>query len=337
MPRLEELATLVDGEPVGDPELEITGVSEIQQGRPGTITFLANPRYAHYAADTSASAIVVSDRNILGEKAGIVVQQPQVAIARILGVFQPRLEYPVGIHPTAVVDQTARLGRDVVLGPFVVVGKGAALGDNSILEAGVVIGQDATIGANVHFHPRVTIYHHCQVGDNTIIHAGTEIGSDGFGFVTVNDRHHKIPQNGRVIIGKNVELGANCTIDRGTIGDTTIGDECKFDNQVHIAHNVRIGRGCLIAGQVGVAGSAVIGDYCIFAGHVGIAPHLTIGDHTICAAKAGVTKSLSGGKIYAGMPAREIREQNKRDAILTAVALLKKRILKLEDALASRN
>ncbi len=336
MPRLQDLATLINGELVGDPELEITGVSEIQQGQAGTITFLSNPQYRKFAKSTSASAIIVNDPELLGSKSGIVVKHPQLSIARVLEEFRPQLDQRSGIHPTAVVDPTAQIGTDVAIGPFTVIDSQAVIGDGTVLEAHVTVGQGAVLGSNVHLHSQVVVYHHCQVGDDSVIQAGTVVGSDGFGFATVDNQHHKIPQNGRVVIGRNVELGANCAIDRGTIGDTKIGDDCKFDNLVHIAHNVEIGRGSLLAGEVGIAGSAKIGDYCIFAGQVGVAPHVTVGDRAICAAKTGVTKSLDGGKIYAGMPVREIREQNKRDAVLTAVALLKKRVLKLEDALASR-
>ncbi|MFH1851006.1 MAG: UDP-3-O-(3-hydroxymyristoyl)glucosamine N-acyltransferase [Candidatus Neomarinimicrobiota bacterium] len=335
MTTLGELATLVSGEPVGDARLEIAGVSEIQHGRAGTITFLSNPKYRQYLSDCPAAAIITNQRDLLAGRPGIIVENPQLAIARVLELFQPLLEQPVGIHPTALIAPTTRIGAGVAVGPYTVIESGAEIGDGTIIGAHTFIGQNSRIGQNARIYPRVTIYHHCQLGDRVIIHSGTVLGSDGFGFVTVADQHHKIPQTGQVLVGSDVEIGANCAIDRATIGATVIGDGCKLDNLVHIAHNVKIGKGCLLAGEVGIAGSTVIGDFCIFAGQVGVAPHLTVGDRAVCAAKTGVTKSIPGGKIYAGMPVREIREQNKRDAIITTVALLKKRLLKLEDKVAA--
>ncbi len=330
MSTLKELAALVGGKLIGDMGLVITGVSEIQNGKPDTITFLANPRYKNHLEDTQAAAVIVADRELLGEHNGIIVDNPQLAIAQILAHFQSPLPQPDGIHSTALVDPSAVIGENVGIGPFAVIEADAQIGSGTTIGAHTVIGHRATIGSEGHLNARVVIYHDCQIGDRVLIHSGTVIGCDGFGFVTAADIHHKIPQTGRVVVGNDVEFGANCSIDRGTIGDTRIGAGCKFDNLVHIAHNVKIGVGCLIAGEVGIAGSAVIGDYCIFAGQVGVAPHLKVGDRAICAAKTGVTKSIPGGRVYAGMPVREIREQNKRDAVLTAVALLKKRLLKLE-------
>jgi len=203
------------------------------------------------------------------------------------------------------------------------------IGDRCFIGHHVSIGSKSQIGADGLLYPHVNIYQDCVVGCNVIIHSGTVIGSDGFGFVTEKDFHYKIPQNGRVIIGQDVEIGANCAIDRGTIGETKIEDNTKMDNLVHIAHNVKIGKGCLITAGVGIAGSVEVGDYCIFAGHSSVAPHLKLGSRTVLAANAGATKSLAGGKVYAGMPAREIKEQNKRDAVLTEINILKKRMEKL--------
>ncbi len=331
MSTLAELAALVAGEVAGNPHLEISGVSEIQNGLPGTITFLGNPRYKRFLENTGASAIIVNDQSLLKGRDGIIVANPQLALPVILAHFYQSPSPPEGIHPKALIDPRASLGDDVTVGPFSVVEAEARIGDGARIGANCYVGIGAAIGDGTRLMPGVVVYHQCVVGAAGLIHAGTVIGIDGFGFVTDKDQHHKIPQTGRVIIGDNVEMGANCTIDRGTIGDTIIESDCKFDNHVHIAHNVRIGRGCLFAGQVGVAGTVTIGEFCVFAGHTGIAPHLTIGDRSICGAKTGVTKSLAGGKIYAGMPAREIRQQHKRDAVITEVALLKKRLLKLED------
>ena len=182
-------------------------------------------------------------------------------------------------------------------------------------------------------NPNVSIYKNTILGDNVIIHSNTVIGCDGFGYVTVEDVHEKIPQEGNVIIGNNVEIGSNCAIDRGTIGSTIIGSMTKIDNLVHIAHNVKIGQGCLLTAGFAIAGSSEIGDYCTFAGQVGVAPHLKVGDRSIVASKSGITKSLKGNKVYAGFPAREIKDHNKREALISEVGRLRKKL----DALIQAN
>ena len=330
MTTLTELADLVKGKVVGDPTIVITGVSEIQNGRESTITFLGNLKYKKFLLTTGASAVVVTEASLLGNKPGIVHHNPQLAIAKILGEFTPDLQYTSGVNETAYVDSKAKIGKNVTIGAFSVIETGVIIGDNSNIGSHTIIGQKASIGKNCNIFSNIHIYYGTNIGDNAIIHSGTVIGSDGFGFVTDKDINHKIPQNGYVIIGNNVEIGANCAIDRGTIGDTIIEDQCKLDNHVHLAHNVRLGKGCLLTAAVTIAGSVEVGEFCIFAGHVGVAPHVKIGARSVLAAKTGVSKSLTGGKVYAGMPAREIREQHKREAVYSEVARILKRLKKLE-------
>ena len=330
MTTLSELADLVKGKIVGDPTMVITGVSEIQNGRESTITFLSNLKYKKYLPTTGASAVVVPEESLLDNKPGIVHHNPQLAIAKILGEFTPKLQYTSGVNETAYVDSKAKIGKNVTIGPFSVIEAGVIIGDDSNIGSHTVIDQKTSIGKNCKIFSNIHIYHGTNIGDNAIIHSGTVIGSDGFGFVTDQDINHKIPQNGYVIIGNDVEIGANCAIDRGTIGDTIIEDQCKLDNHVHLAHNVRLGKGCLLTAAVTIAGSVVVGEFCIFAGHVGVAPHVKIGARSVLAAKTGVSKSLTGGKVYAGMPAREIREQHKREAVYLEVVKIQKRLKKLE-------
>ena len=330
MTTLSELADLVKGKIVGDPTMVITGVSEIQNGRESTITFLSNLKYKKYLPTTGASAVVVPEESLLDNKPGIVHHNPQLAIAKILGEFTPKLQYTSGVNETAYVDSKAKIGKNVTIGPFSVIEAGVIIGDDSNIGSHTVIDQKTSIGKNCKIFSNIHIYHGTNIGDNAIIHSGTVIGSDGFGFVTDQDINHKIPQNGYVIIGNDVEIGANCAIDRGTIGDTIIEDQCKLDNHVHLAHNVRLGKGCLLTAAVTIAGSVEVGEFCIFAGHVGVAPHVKIGARSVLAAKTGVSKSLTGGKVYAGMPAREIREQHKREAVYLEVVKIKKRLKKLE-------
>ena len=330
MTTLSELSDLVKGKIVGDPTMVITGVSEIQNGRESTITFLSNLKYKKYLPTTGASAVVVPEASLLDNKPGIVHHNPQLAIAKILGEFTPKLQYTSGVNETAYVDSKAKIGKNVTIGPFSVIEAGVIIGDHSNIGSHTVIDQKTSIGKNCKIFSNIHIYHGTNIGDNAIIHSGTVIGSDGFGFVTDQDINHKIPQNGYVIIGNDVEIGANCAIDRGTIGDTIIEDQCKLDNHVHLAHNVRLGKGCLLTAAVTIAGSVEVGEFCIFAGHVGVAPHVKIGARSVLAAKTGVSKSLTGGKVYAGMPAREIREQHKREAVYLEVVRIQKRLKILE-------
>ena len=331
MTTLSKLADLVKGEIVGDPTMVITGVSEIQNGRESTITFLGNLKYKKYLPTTGASAVVVPEASLLDNKPGIVHHNPQLAIAKILGEFTPKLRYTSGVNETAYVDSKAKIGKNVTIGPFSVIEAGVIIGDDSNIGSHTVIDQKTSVGKNCKIFSNIHIYHGTNIGDNAIIHSGTVIGSDGFGFVTDQDINHKIPQNGYVIIGNDVEIGANCAIDRGTIGDTIIEDQCKLDNHVHLAHNVRLGKGCLLTAAVTIAGSVEVGEFCIFAGHVGVAPHVKIGARSVLAAKTGVSKSLTGGKVYAGMPAREIREQHKREAVYLEVVRIQKILKKLEN------
>ena len=323
---LREIAAYVDGKVIGEPDINVSGVSEIQNSLPGTITFLGNPKYKQFLTETQAEAIFVRNEDHLNGKNGIVVSNPQLAMARTLRLFFPQTSFEPSIHESAVIDSTASVGKNVFIDAGVVIKSGASIGDNAIIGANVVIGNGAAIGTHCSLKPNVTIYHNVIIGDNCIIHSGTAIGCDGFGYVTENNIHEKIPQTGNVVIGNDVEIGSNCAIDRATIGVTSIGDMTKIDNLVHIAHNVKVGKGCLITAGFAVAGSTEIGDYCTFAGQVGIAPHVKIGSNSIFAAKSGVTKSLEGGKVYAGFPAREIKEHNKREAQLNDITRISQKL-----------
>ena len=329
---LREIAAYVDGKVIGEPDINVSGVSEIQNSLPGTITFLGNPKYKQFLTETQAEAIFVRHEDHLNGKNGIVVSNPQLAMARTLRLFFPQTSFEPSIHESAVIDSTASVGKNVFIDAGVVIKSGASIGDNAIIGANVVIGNGAIIGKHCSLKPNVTIYHNVIIGDNCIIHSGTVIGCDGFGYVTENNIHEKIPQTGNVVIGNDIEIGSNCAIDRATIGVTSIGDMTKIDNLVHIAHNVKVGKGCLITAGFAVAGSTEIGDYCTFAGQVGIAPHVKIGSNSVFAAKSGVTKSLEGGKVYAGFPAREIREYNKREAQLRDITRMNQKLDELLQA-----
>lgn len=323
---LSEIAAHVGGEVHGDPDLTVTGVSEIQKSTPGTITFLGNPKYKKFLTKSRAAAVFVNDETYLDGFPGILVPNPQLAMAKTLNLFFPEPKTEAFIHSRTIIDPTASIGKNVSIDPGAVIEPGTVIGDGSSIGANTVIGAHASLGKNCHIKANVTIYHDTVIGDNAIIHSGTAIGCDGFGFVTENGVHEKIPQTGNVTIGHDVEIGSNCAIDRATIGTTTIGDMTKLDNLVHIAHNVKIGKGCLITAAFAIAGSSEIGDYCTFAGQVGVAPHVTIGSNSTFAAKSGVTKSLEGGKVYAGFPAREIKDHNQREALLGEIRRMRQKL-----------
>ncbi len=252
----------------------------------------------------------------------IEVERPRLAMMKLLNMFYVAPEVNKGVHPSATVDETAKLGENVQIGPNVVISRDAVIGDNTKIMANTYVGAGAKIGKNCLFHPGVNVGDRVQVGNDVILHHGVSLGADGFSFVTENpdnieqarkdgeikdtDTKHvifKIPSIGSVVIGNNVEIGANTAIDRGTIENTTIGDNTKIDDLVMIGHNCRIGKGCLIVSQVGIAGSCVIGDRVVIAGQAGLADHIEIGSDTIITAKAGVTKSFPEKSIVVGIPA----------------------------------
>ena len=329
---LHKIAEIVGGKVIGAPDLNISGVSDINKGAPNTITFLFNPKQRDLISKTSASAVVVSDEQLLDGKNGVVVENPRYAMALVLELFEKK---PLisGVHPTAIIAESAQISDSARIGAYVVIGEQVKISKDVVIHNHSSIGNNVTINEGTQLSARVSIYDNVRIGKNVLIDMGTVIGSCGFGFETVDGIHHKIPQIGSVIIEDNVDIGASCTIDRGTMRDTTIAEGTKIDNMVHVAHNVKIGKGCLFAGQTGISGGVTIGEYCIFGGHVGVADGVTIGDKAIFLGKTGVTKSVPGGKIYSGNPCREIREANRRNAAYMEIQGIKKRLKALENDL----
>ena len=317
---LGEIAIHDNGQLFGDKNLLIDGVSEIQNSRVGTITFLSNPIYKKHLAVTKSSAVLVNSSDLLKNKDGIVVRNPQLAMAKTIELFSPKKKRIGSVHKYSNVSLHSKIGENVTVDLGANISSKSIVSRNCIVGSNTFIGENVKIGKNTIIHPNVSIYDDTIIGENVEIHSGSVIGSDGFGYVTEKNHHYKIPQIGNVIIENNVEIGSNCSIDRGTIGSTIIGEGSKLDNLIQIAHNVKIGKRCLIASQFGISGSTLVGDFCTFAGKVGVAGHIEIGSNSIFAAKSGVTKSLKGGKVYAGYPAREIREHNKREAIINKVS-----------------
>ena len=304
---LKDINEIINGELCGDGGIEIYGVApNIKEAQVGEITFVANPKYQSEIDKTKASAIILGKDTIWRGKPVICVENPYVAFVRVLELFTSHKQQPVyGINKTVILGHNVIFGEHISVQAHTVIGNNVEIGDNTIIGPMVYIGDDTHIGSDVLIYPRVTIREEVTIGNGVIIHSGAVIGSDGFGFAKVSDRHYKIPQIGTVIIEDDVEIGANTTIDRATMtnGATIIKRGTKIDNLVQIAHNVVIGEDCLITAQTGIAGSTEIQDRVTFAGQSGTAGHLTIGHDSIILARGGVTKDLPPHSYVSGFPA----------------------------------
>jgi UDP-3-O-[3-hydroxymyristoyl] glucosamine N-acyltransferase len=329
---LEEVAKIVDGTIEGDKSAVITGVAEIQNAKSGELSFLGNPKYTKYLKTTNAEAILVP-KNFRGSYKNLIrVDQPNLAFAIMISKFLPSAPLPTPkIDRTAQISDNVKLGNNVFIGPNVVIEENSVIEDEVIIFSNSYIGYDSKIGAKTILYSNVSLYHKSIIGRNVIIHSGVVIGSDGFGFVKTGDDIVKIPQAGRVVINDEVEIGANTTIDRGTLGDTVIGRGTKIDNLVQIAHNVKIGEYCFVAAQCGIAGSVTIQDFVTLAGQVGVAGHLTIGVGAIVAAQSGVTKDVPPGTIVFGYPAQERNKARRDIANIRSITDIKRRLKKIED------
>lgn len=330
---LRELADFVQGQLTGGDKIEIFGVAGIEDAKEGQITFLSNPKYATNINTTAASAIVVPSEITSALKPLIRVKNSYLAFAKIMTLFasdQPTL--PAGIHKTAIIGGNVKIPQNAAVGAYSLIGNDVSIGENTVIYPHVYVGDRTRIGSDALIYPLVSIRNDIEIGNKVIIHSGAVIGSDGFGFAPTGDgKNFKIPQLGKVIIGNEVEIGANVTIDRGTMGATRIGNGTKIDNLVQIAHNVEIGENCLIVAQVGISGSTKIGNNVVIAGQAGIIGHITIGDKAKIGAQAGVTRSVESGEVVSGYPARPHREALRIDAQLHKLPELVKKIKELEN------
>jgi UDP-3-O-[3-hydroxymyristoyl] glucosamine N-acyltransferase len=327
--RLTELAAKLGAELTGQGDINILGVAGISTAKPGDITYLSDEKHIKDLASCRASAVIVPQGMHDLKIPSLIVRNPRLAFAQALRLFHERSYVPGGISERAVVGKGVVLGADPTVHPYAVISDGARIGCRVTLYPGVFIGANSVIGDDVVIYPNVTILESVAIGNRVIIHSGTVIGSDGFGFVTDGGRHHKIPQVGGVIIEDDVEIGAICTVDRATLGNTVIRKGTKLDNMVHIAHNVTIGEHCLLAGQVGIAGSSTLGSYVVMGGQAGIADHITIGDRVMVGGGSGVTRDMDAGQVVAGFPAFPIRDWLKAQAIFSKLPELKKMISQL--------
>lgn len=318
------IAGLLNGTVDGDPETKLNTIARIEEGHAGALSFLSNPKYEPFIYTTGSSAVLVKKDFMPSREVSatlIRVDDPYQALARLLAVYDEQTR-PVrkGIHPTAVIEQSAVIGNGVYIGAHVYVAEKAVIGDGCSLYPNVYIGDGVTIGRNCTFHPGVKVYRNCVIGNDCIVHGGAVIGSDGFGFAPVSDADYmKIPQVGNVIIEDNVEIGSNTCIDRATMGSTVIRRGVKLDNLIQVGHNVEIGENTVIAAQTGLAGSTRIGKNCMFGGQVGFAGHLSIADGCKIGAQSGIMSTVTEeNAVLLGYPATDSRQ------FLRSVAYIRK-------------
>jgi UDP-3-O-[3-hydroxymyristoyl] glucosamine N-acyltransferase len=329
---LRQLAERCGAELAGDGDVVIDRVAPLDSAGEGAIAFLSNPRYRHRLAGTRASAVIVAPGDAQATTLPkLVTANPYAAYALAAAILHPPRPSTPGIHPTAVVAGSARVASTATVSAHAVIGERAEIGERVQVGAGTVIGEDCTVGDECQLHPRVVLYARSIIGPRTIVHSGAVIGADGFGMAEHEGRWVKIPQLGRVIIGADVEIGANSTIDRGAIGDTLIDDDVKLDNQIQIGHNCHIGAHTAIAGCVGIAGSTTIGRNCKIGGAAMISGHLEITDGTVISAATGVFDSIRSPGVYTGtFPALPHREWKRVAAAARRLRTVFERLRALE-------
>jgi len=331
---LAELAVELGGQVVGDGSVVIRGVAGIREALAGDVTFLANARYEGYLAETRASAVICDRAPRLATVPLLQVDHPYLAFQKAVRLFRPELYQPLpGVHPTAVVSPAAKIGDGASIGPHCTVELGATIGAKAVLMAGCYVGVQASIGEGCLLYPRVVVREECVIGDRCIVHAGAVIGADGFGFAFDAGRYHKVPQVGNVVIGDDVEIGAN-TIDRATTDSTRVGDGTKIDNLVQIGHNVIIGEHCIIVAQVGISGSTELEDFVTIGGQSGIIGHVKLGKGMQVGAQSGVSKSWPAGTTVFGTPAAPLSLFKRINAYLQRLPQLFDRTKTLEGRVA---
>lgn len=315
----QQIAELLGGTVEGNPSAAVSTFAKIEEGQPGAISFLANPKYAHYLYDTESSIVLIGRDFVLERpvKATLVrVANAYESIARLLTIYESMTQKRSGVHPLAFVSETATVADDVYVGAFAYVGDGATVGAGTQIYPHAVVEERATIGEDCILYPNVSIYHDCKVGNRCILHSGAVIGADGFGFAPSADGYEKIPQIGIVTIEDDVEIGANACVDRSTMGSTFIRRGVKLDNLVQIGHNCDVGCHTVMSAQTGVAGSTKVGEWCMFGGQVGIAGHIQVADRTSLGAQSGLLSNKKAGIQMMGSPAIEAKQWMKMQAIM---------------------
>ena len=328
-----QIAQVINGEIIGNENVTVNSFSKIEEGKPGSISFLANPKYTHYIYNTKAS-IVLIDKNAILEKPVettlIKVNNAYECIAKLLQMYEATKPKKTGIDPLAFVSTNAKIGKNCYIGAFAYVGDNVSIGDNTQIYPHTTICENTTIGESCTLYPNVTVYHGSLIGDRVILHAGSVIGSDGFGFAPSTNGYDKIPQIGVVTIENDVEIGANTCIDRSTMGSTYIRKGVKLDNLVQIAHNTDIGEHTVMSAQVGVAGSTKVGQWCMFGGQVGLAGHIVIGNKVFLGAQSGVPGNIKDNQQLIGTPPMKQRPYFKSQAVFRRLPELYKQINDLQ-------
>jgi len=311
---IETLAKLIEGKVIGDGSLTISGITNFEQPKAGCITFVQDEKKLKSLEQAEIACLIVPESIAQSTKPLIQVSNPKAAWARFLNHFFPPREFAAGVSPQAFVSSQAKVGKAVTIEPFAVIQEGAEVGDGSVIRAGAYIDSNVKVGKNTVIHPNVMVYHGCQIGSRVILHSGAVIGTDGFGYVSSAAGHQKVPQVGIVVIEDDVEIGANTTIDRATIGETRVGRGSKIDNQVQIGHNVQIGACTIISAHTGISGSTKVGMFVVMGGKVGVGDHCEIGNQVMVGAGAGIpsNKKIPDKQIVFGEPARPYAEARKQ-------------------------
>lgn len=330
---LSELANTLRGTVVGDNTVAVCQLSPIDNILPGSLVFAEGADNLQKAEQSEAAAILVSPSVSSSPKALIQVENPLKAFIQLIEIFHPQPRFIPGVHPTAVIAEGVKIGRDAYIGPYVVIGADSSVGDSAVLKGHNHIGRGVRIGNESCLNPHVTVYDNCQLGDRVIIHAGTVIGSDGFGYTYMDGQHLKIPHAGNVTIEDDVEIGANTVIDRATLGATRIGAGSKIDNLVQVAHSVQLGKQNILCAFTGIAGSTTSGDRVIFAANVGVSDHVRIDNDVVLGARAGVPprKHLKAGAVYLGSPARPKDKAIEHELSVSRIPGLKKNIQRMQE------
>ena len=308
----KQIAQFIQGKVEGDDNASVHSFAKIEEGKPGAISFLSNPKYTHYLYDTESSIVLINDDVVLEKPVKttlIRVKNAYECVARLLQMYAAAQPKKSGIDSLAFISPNAKIGENCYIGAFAYIGDGVEIGDGSQIYPHVYVGDGVKIGQDALLYANVTIYHGCRLGNHVTIHSGSVIGADGFGFAPTENGYDKIPQIGIVTIEDNVEIGANTCVDRSTMGSTTIHQGVKLDNLIQVAHNVEIGQNTVMASQCGIAGSTKVGEWCMFGGQVGMAGHITIASHTNVGAQAGIVGSVKKeGETIIGSPAWDAKQ-----------------------------
>lgn len=336
---VQELAVLLGGTVIGKGDAVIEDVKGLAEAGQQDITFAVDP-YTEYLPQVHAGAVIVEKEVPAGDNTLVIVENPRLAFSQLLVLFHPRQSITPGIHPTAIVDNSAAVGEDVAIMPYAVIGKNVEIGKGSTIYPYVFLGDNVKIGEGSVIYPGAVIHENCVLGKRAVIRAHAVIGGEGFGFATEKGKHTRIPQIGNVTIGDDVEIGACTCLDNATLGSTKVGRGTKIDNLVHLGHNVEIGEDCFLIAQTGIAGSTKAGNHVIFAGQTGCTGHISIGDNAVFAGKTGITGNIKGNQVYAGFPARPHMEWSRTQVYLKhlpemakTVKALQKKIAELEKKL----